>query len=46
MRPAATLSLALAAILALSACNTISGIGKDVSSAGKAVTRTADDVKN
>lgn len=36
----------LTAVLALSACNTISGAGKDMSSVGKAVTKTADDVKN
>jgi predicted small secreted protein len=34
---------ALAACLATSACNTVSGAGKDVSSAGHAVTDTADD---
>lgn len=28
--------------LALTACNTVSGAGKDVSSAGKAVSKTAD----
>ena len=32
--------------LALTACNTIAGAGKDVSSTGKAVTKTANDVKN
>ena len=31
--------------LALCACNTVSGAGKDVSSAGRAVTKTADDTK-
>jgi entericidin B len=36
---------ALAASVALSACNTVSGAGKDVSSAGHAVTDTADDSK-
>jgi predicted small secreted protein len=36
---------ALAASLALAACNTVSGAGKDVSSAGHAVTDTADDSK-
>lgn len=36
---------ALAASLFVSACNTVSGAGKDVSSAGKAVTDTAEDVK-
>lgn len=46
MRSITTVSLALVAALALSACNTVSGAGKDVSSAGKAVTKTAEDVKN
>ncbi len=36
---------ALAASLALAACNTVAGAGKDVSSAGHAVTDTADDAK-
>lgn len=36
----------IAAVLALTACNTISGAGRDVSSVGKAVTKTAEDVKN
>ncbi len=31
--------------LAVSACNTVEGAGKDVSSAGKAVSKTANDVK-
>jgi predicted small secreted protein len=35
----------LAASLAVSACNTIAGAGKDVSSVGHAVTNTADDTK-
>jgi predicted small secreted protein len=30
---------------ALSACNTVAGAGRDVSSAGHAVTHTADDSK-
>ncbi len=41
--------IAVAAIvvgLTVSACNTIEGAGKDVSSAGKAVAETARDVKN
>ncbi len=46
MRISMLTTLALVAGLALSACNTISGAGKDVSSAGKAVTKTAEDVKN
>ena len=35
----------LAATLTITACNTISGAGKDVSSAGHAVTDTANDAK-
>lgn len=35
----------LAASLAATACNTVAGAGKDVSSAGHAVTDTADDAK-
>lgn len=44
MRTPAIASLAL--LLALTACNTISGAGKDLSSAGKAISKTAEDVKN
>jgi predicted small secreted protein len=36
---------AIAASLAVTACNTVSGAGKDVSSAGHAVTDTANDAK-
>jgi predicted small secreted protein len=36
---------ALAASMSLAACNTVAGAGKDVSSAGHAVTDTADDAK-
>lgn len=35
----------LAASLAISACNTVSGAGKDVESAGGAVTDAAEDAK-
>ena len=35
----------LAASMSLAACNTVAGAGKDVSSAGHAVTDTADDSK-
>lgn len=31
--------------LALSACNTVEGAGEDISSAGKAISNTADDTK-
>ncbi len=44
MRKFTVLAL-IAAALAVSACNTIGGAGKDVSAAGKAVTNTADDAK-
>ena len=37
---------ALATSLSVAACNTIEGAGKDVSSAGHAVSDTAKDVKN
>ena len=36
---------AAAATLALGACNTIAGAGRDVSAAGHAVTETANDAK-
>jgi predicted small secreted protein len=36
---------ALAASLIVAACNTVEGAGKDVSSAGHAVTDTAQDAK-
>ncbi|WP_294190066.1 entericidin A/B family lipoprotein [uncultured Sphingomonas sp.] len=35
----------LASALTLGACNTIEGAGKDVSSAGQTVAKTADDAK-
>ena len=37
--------IALTSMLALSACNTISGAGKDVSAAGNAVSNAAQNVK-
>lgn len=37
---------AIAASLSVAACNTVEGAGKDVSSAGRAVSDTAQDVKN
>lgn len=37
--------MVVAAGLALSACNTVEGAGKDVSAAGHAVTDTAKDAK-
>ncbi len=39
------LLVALSASLAIAACSTVAGAGKDVSSAGHAVTNTADDAK-
>lgn len=46
MRKSIITALVLVAGLAVSACNTVAGAGEDVSSAGKAVTKTANDVKN
>ena len=36
---------AAAAALMVSACNTVSGLGKDAEAAGKAITGTAEDAK-
>ena len=36
----------VAAALAVSACNTVSGVGRDVSAAGSAVAAGAEDAKN
>ena len=44
MRKIVLLALAASA-LTLSACNTIAGVGQDVSAAGRAVTNTAKDAK-
>lgn len=44
MRKITLFALAACTLLA-AGCNTVSGVGRDVSSAGKAVARTADDVK-
>ena len=38
--------IALTAVTLLSACNTISGAGKDVKAAGNAVSNTAESVKS
>lgn len=35
----------ITAMLMVAGCNTVAGAGKDVSSAGKAVTNTANDAK-
>ena len=45
MRKIITLSI-VAAALAVSACNTIAGAGRDVSAAGAAVTQGANEAKN
>lgn len=45
MRKIVVLAAAAASLL-LSACNTIEGVGRDVSAAGRAVTDTAREVKN
>ncbi|OWK33491.1 entericidin A/B family lipoprotein [Sphingomonas dokdonensis] len=37
--------LAVAGALLISACNTVEGVGRDVSSAGNTVAKTADDAK-
>jgi predicted small secreted protein len=36
----------LAAVMAVSACNTVAGVGKDLEAAGAAVKSTADDAKH
>ncbi|MAX00560.1 entericidin A/B family lipoprotein [Stakelama pacifica] len=36
---------ALAGVMLVSACNTVEGVGRDVSSAGDTVAKTADDAK-
>ena len=45
MKKIITLSL-VAAALAVSACNTVSGVGRDVTAAGQAVTSGAEQAKN
>jgi predicted small secreted protein len=37
---------AAAAALLVASCNTVSGVGKDVSAAGRAVSHTAEDAKH
>lgn len=44
MRKLIVLAAAAAALL-VSACNTVAGVGRDVSSAGRAVTGTANDAR-
>lgn len=45
MRTVLALALTLAA-LAVSACNTLEGVGRDVEAAGRAVSDTARDAKH
>jgi predicted small secreted protein len=45
VRKALTYSLIAGSLLALAACNTVSGAGKDVASAGNAVSNTAEKSK-
>lgn len=45
VRKALTATLIAGAMLALAACNTVSGAGKDVASAGNAVSNTAEKSK-
>ncbi|GGB36793.1 entericidin B-like protein [Sphingomonas metalli] len=35
----------VAGVMLVSACNTVEGVGRDVSSAGNTVAKTADDAK-
>lgn len=44
MRKVIVLAAAAAALM-VSACNTVSGVGKDVQAAGRAVTGTANDAR-
>ena len=44
MRKLALLAVSAAALL-VAACNTVEGVGRDVSAAGRAVTSTASDAK-
>ena len=45
MKKIITLTI-VAAALAVSACNTVSGVGRDVSAAGQAVSTGAEEAKN
>jgi len=45
MRKIVTLVLAASALI-VAGCNTVAGIGRDVSAAGQAVEETAEDVAN
>ncbi|KPF77686.1 entericidin EcnAB [Brevundimonas sp. AAP58] len=45
MKKIVTLSL-MAAALAVAACNTVAGVGRDVQAAGSAVSSAAEDARN
>jgi predicted small secreted protein len=45
MKPARLILIALLAAFALSGCNTIAGVGKDVKKVGEVVEETAKDCK-
>ncbi len=45
MKTIRLMALAALALFALTACNTIAGIGKDVKKAGEVVSDTAEDCK-
>ncbi len=45
MRKKLLTAAALAGVVFVAGCNTIEGAGKDVSSAGQTVAKTADDAK-
>ncbi|WP_157219289.1 entericidin A/B family lipoprotein [Flavisphingomonas formosensis] len=45
VRKLVMVALAAGSLMAVAACNTVEGAGKDVSSAGKAVSNAASDAK-
>ena len=45
MKKFVALAAAAIAVAAISGCNTVEGVGKDVKSTGKAIEHTADDAK-
>ncbi|MBW4329701.1 entericidin A/B family lipoprotein [Stakelama sp. CBK3Z-3] len=45
MRKKFLTAAALAGVMLVAACNTVEGMGQDVSSAGDTVAKTADDAK-
>ncbi len=46
MRQVVLLILTAASVISMAACNTVKGAGRDVSSAGRAVSDTAEDAKH